>query len=149
MLEGVSREAGFDYRWARIFFVYGPGQRSASLIPHLRDAFSTGVSPSLREPEAVQDFVHVEDVARGLYHLSECDAPSGVFNLGSGRPTSVGEIANRVAAHYGRLSPFAKVEGGTGSWADISLTTAASGWKPEIEIGAGIDGTLRALDAPR
>ena len=146
MLDGVSREAGFDYRWARIFFVYGPGQRSGSLIPHLRASFGGGTAPALREPDAVQDFVHVDDVARGLVMLAQCDAASGIFNLGSGRPTSVGEIANRVARHYGQSPPFTRVDAGAGFWADMSRTNAATGWRPEIGIDDGIDMTLRELD---
>ena len=149
MLDGVSRDAGFDYRWARLFFVYGPGQRSASLIPHLRTALSAGMAPSLREPSAVQDFVHVDDVARGLLRLAECDVPSGIFNLGSGGPTSVGEIANRVARYYGQSAPFAEASGGEGFWADTSATTAASGWRPEIAIGEGVESMLRTMDATR
>ena len=146
MLEGVSREAGFDYRWARIFFAYGPGQRSASLIPYLHASFARGTVPALREPNAVQDFVHVDDVARGLVMLAQCQAPSGIFNLGSGRPTSVGEIANRVARHYGQSPPFVCVDPGPGLWADISRTNSATGWRPEIGIADGIEMTLHTLD---
>ncbi|MDB4877452.1 MAG: hypothetical protein JWM41_3898 [Gemmatimonadetes bacterium] len=146
MLDGVARDAGFEYRWARIFFVYGPGQRSVALIPHVRASLLAGNMPSLREPNAIQDYVHVDDVARGLLSLAACDAPSGVFNLGSGQPTSVGEIANRVAEHYGRARPFAHVESGDGFWADGSRTLAAVGWRPDIGIADGIAMTLRELD---
>ncbi|MDA1095633.1 MAG: NAD(P)-dependent oxidoreductase [Chloroflexi bacterium] len=146
MLEGVSCEAGFDYRWARIFFVYGPGQRSVSLIPHLHASFARGTLPTLREPNAVQDFVHVDDVARGLLMLAQCRAPSGIFNLGSGQPTSVGEIANRVARHYGQSPPFTCVDGGAGLWADMSRTNSQTEWRPEIGIADGIDMTLHELD---
>ena len=149
LLDSVSREAAFDYRWARIFFAYGPGQRSAALIPHLRESFRIGAVPTVREPAAVNDFVHVDDVARGLLLLAQCDGPSGIFNIGSGCPTSVGGIANHVARHYGRPPPFARdeAENGPGFWADISRMTAATGWRPEIGIEAGIEGTLRELDA--
>lgn len=149
MLDGVAREAGFGYRWARIFFAFGPGQRGSSLVPHLRAAARAGRMPELRTPEAVMDFVHVDDVARGLLRLAECDAPSGIFNLGSGGPTSVGEIANRVARYYGQSAPFAEASGGEGFWADTSATTAASGWRPEIAIGEGVESMLRTMDATR
>ena len=146
MLDGVSRKAGFDYRWARIFFVYGPGQRSSSLIPRLRASAVAGTPLSLREPNAVQDFVHVDDVARGLVSLAQCDPPAGVYNLGSGQPTSVSQIANLVAAYYGQSPPFALVEARRGCWADLSRTFAVSGWRPEIGISDGVQTTLAALD---
>ncbi len=147
MVDGVSRDAGFDYRWARIFFVYGPGQRDAALIPHLRSSLSRGSAPSLRAPEAMNDFIHVDDVARGLLMLAECDAPSGIFNLGSGRPTSAGEIANQVASHYGQPPLVPDRDGRTGLWADLSRTTAATGWRPDIDLADGIKMTLREMDA--
>lgn len=146
MLHGVASEHGIQYRWARIFFVYGPGQRSTSLIPHLRANLIAGRPPALREPNAVQDFIHVDDVARGLIMLAECDAPSGIFNLGSGGPASVGEIANRVAGHYGKAPLFAQPAAGDGFWADLSRTTAATGWRPAIALADGIALTLQALD---
>jgi UDP-glucose 4-epimerase len=146
MLDSVSREAGFEYRWARIFFVYGPGQRPTSLIPHLRASYAAGERPTLREPHVVQDFVHVDDVARGLVSLARCDAPSGIFNLGSGRPVSVGCIANMVASHFGKPAPFEPAGGGPGFWADPGFTLAASGWRAGIEIADGVARTLAALD---
>lgn len=146
MLESVARDAGMEYRWARIFFAYGPGQRDAALIPHLRRAFRAGEAPSLREPGAVNDFVHVDDVARGLQLLAECDAPSGAFNLGSGSPTSVGDVANLVAAHYGQPAAFGASQSQSGMWADMQKTEAATGWRPQIGIADGVQRTLVAMD---
>ena len=146
MFEGVSLDAGFDYRWARIFFAYGPGQRSASLIPYLNASFTGNTEPILRDPSVVQDFVHVDDVARGLLMLMQCQTSSGIYNLGSGQPTSVSEIANRVAQYHGQSLPFEFVESGTGLWADISRTSLVTGWRPEIGIADGIEMTLHELD---
>ncbi len=146
MLDAVARECGFDYRWARVFFAYGAGQRGSSLIPHLRDSLTSGTPPAVREPAALQDFIHVADVARGLLALAQCDAASGVYNLGSGEATSVGAVANLVARHYGRSPAFAATSTGTGFWADMSRTTAATGWRPTTGLAAGIDLTLRAMD---
>ena len=146
MLEGIGREAGFEYRWARMFFVYGPGQRPASLIPHIHAEYAAGREPALREPHAVQDFVHVDDVARGLKGLAECDGPSGVFNIGSGQPTSVSSVANLVASHFGRSAPFGPAQAGPGFWADASRTFTAFGWRAQIGIADGVAKTLAALD---
>ena len=146
ILAAAARDAGIEYRWARIFFVYGAGQRSTSLIPHLHAAASAGINADIREPGAVQDFVHVEDVARGLASLVERPGPSGAFNIGSGAPTSVAEVANLVARRFGRDLPYpAKLPGG-GFWADTEKMRQGYGWQSAISIEEGVERTLAELD---
>jgi nucleoside-diphosphate-sugar epimerase len=94
--------------------------------------------PEIRNPAVFQDFVHVEDVARALLMLTRADIGSGVFNVGSGAPTTVGEIVNQVAAFYGRPAPFPALTGQSGFWADTTKIVEATGWSPEISIADGI-----------
>ena len=147
VLDSAYRDAGLQYRWARVFFAYGAGQRPQSLIPYLRDCIKAGTTPTFREPGAAQDFVLVDDVARGLWALAECSGPSGTFNLGSGTPTTVGEIANLVAGHYGREPWLAPGPPVSGIWADTSKARTVAGWQPAIGIRDGVASTLTALDA--
>lgn len=146
VLESVARAARIEYRWARVFFVYGPGQRPTSLIPHLHAAHAEGRPPDVREPSAVQDFVHVDDVASALVALATCDVPSGVFNVGTGTPTSIAYVANRAAKYYGGSVPFDVLPAGAGFWADTSKIAACAGWRACIGIDEGIDRTLATLD---
>jgi UDP-glucose 4-epimerase len=146
MLASVARETGTEYRWARIFFAYGPGQRARSLIPLCHAVFSGGNVPTIREPRIAHDFIHVDDVAAGILALAECDAPSGVYNLGGGRPTAVGEVANQVAAHFGAALPCADIGYDSGFWAATAKTAGATGWTARIALEDGIAQTLRALD---
>lgn len=146
IVDSVARTARFDYAWARVFFVYGPGQRQSSLIPQLQAAHTRGLMPDIREPAAVQDFVHVDDVAAALVALATRDVPSGIFNVGTGRPTSVAYVANRAAQYYGAPPPFNGLQEGTGFWADTTKIASVAGWRARIGIDAGIDSTLAALD---
>jgi UDP-glucose 4-epimerase len=149
ILDSVSREAGFDYRWARIFFSYGPGQREQSLIPYLRSSIKTGTSPALREPAAAQDFVHVGDVAGALVALAEFEGPSGAYNIGSGEPTTVGAVANYVAEYYGQPQVVEPAPVKSGMWADVSRMRTRVGWSPMVGIRDGVRQTLAALDVTR
>lgn len=146
LVRETAARRGFDYRWARLFFVYGPGQRPTSLMPSLRTSYLAGKAPEIREPGAVQDFIHVADAAEGLVALAAADASSGIFNVGTGRPTSVAAVANQVADSYGKPRPFDAAGEGRGFWADTSKT-AAAGWRARIGIETGIAQTLAALDA--
>jgi len=146
VLESFARDRGIEYRWARIFFAYGPRQRAASLIPQCHAAYSHGGSPDVRHPGLTQDFIYVDDVAQGIAAITQADAGSGVFNLGSGVPTTVAYVVNRVAKHFGAPPLFSLRQAESGFWADISKTTAATGWKAQTSIDDGITQTLRALD---
>lgn len=143
LLEAAAREAQFEYRWARIFFVYGRGQRPTSLIPHASARLAAGEVPDIREPAAVQDFVRVDDVARALAAIAEADAPSGVYNVGTGRPTPVAQVVNQIAALHGVKPAYAEHQIGGGFWADTSKTSRLIGWTARISLEDGLADTLR------
>jgi dTDP-L-rhamnose 4-epimerase len=54
-----------------------------------------------------RDFIHVHDVARAVVHsLEREDAPSGAFNICTGRPISIGQVAEALDQQLGTgLSP--------------------------------------------
>lgn len=145
-LGSAARATDLEYRWGRIFFVYGPGQRPDSLIPSCRAAFAAGRAPDIRQPRVAQDFIHVDDVAEGLVALVERDIASGVYNLGTGRPTSVGAVANAVARHFGVAPPYADSSHDLGFWADNAKTAGATGWRARTSLENGIDRTLHAFE---
>jgi nucleoside-diphosphate-sugar epimerase len=146
ILESVASEHGFAYCWGRIFFAYGPGQRAASLISHCHAAFAGGKTPEIRSPEAVQDFIYVDDVARGILALTESKLSSGIYNLGSGQPSTVGEIVNMIGAHYGFEPIHKETSRHDGFWSDTAKTRVAAGWQAETSLADGIARTLQSLD---
>jgi len=149
VLESVAQTTPLKYRWARLFFCYGPGQRAQSLIPHCHAAFAADRLPEIRSPNSAHDFVHVDDVARALLAIAEHEGQSGVFNVGTGKPTTVGGLANRVAAHFGRPALFSSPTPDTGFWADTTRTAKVTGWRSEISLQDGLDQTLADLDTLR
>jgi UDP-glucose 4-epimerase len=145
-LDDMASKTGMGYRWARIFFAYGPGQRASSLIPQCRAAFSTDNTIDIRQPRVAQDFIHVDDVVRGLLAMAECDMGSGTYNLGTGVPTAVGEVANHVANHFGVTPPYAHPGFDSGFWADTKKMAAATGWRAQIQLADGIARTLEVVE---
>lgn len=145
-LANTAAAFGFEYRWARVFFAYGPGQRGGSLIPLSHAAYTRGLEPDIRSPDVAQDFIHVDDVAGGLLALASQDMESGVYNLGTGKSHNVGDVVNCVAAHFGRPAPFPATAPKAGFWADMTKTAQASGWTPAITLDDGIGRSLAALD---
>lgn len=148
MLEALARERGFDWAWARVFFSYGAGQRDASLIPTLYQAYAEGREPVLRAPGAAQDFVHADDVAEALVALAHADA-SGCFNVGSGRLTSVGTVANIVARLCGRPATSPEPAAVRGLSAEPRHMIEATGWRARISLEDGIAQTVAQLAGAR
>ena len=85
-------EKKIDWYWGRVFFVYGPGQRTNSLIPSVVRAMQKGELPDVRSPYAKNDLVYIDDVVRGLSACLTKGAPSGIYNFGSGKETTVLDV---------------------------------------------------------
>jgi ADP-L-glycero-D-manno-heptose 6-epimerase len=79
----------------RYFNVFGPREkykgRPASMIYHLRNQMKSGRNPRLfKHGEQVRDHIYVKDTV--LANLLALDAPSGVYNVGTGIGTSFNEV---------------------------------------------------------
>lgn len=85
----------------------------------------------------VRDYIHVEDLAAGhiaaLEALTKTDKPVNVWNLGSGRGTSVLELLHAFEKAVGREIPYEVVARRPGdvasSFADPSRANAELGWR--------------------
>lgn len=136
---------GLSVRWLRIFYVYGPGQRSGSLIPSLTEDFLAGRMPSVRRPSNANDFVFVDDVAEAFALAAVADAPSGAYNVGSGRSTPLHQVAAVVeravsgADHVscGLVSRVSE-EGDVDFWADPTRSRERLGWVARTGLEDGV-----------
>lgn len=132
----------------RVANAYGPGQPAASgqgVIAYWMRALARGESITLYgDPETTRDFVYVDDIAEALAAVHEHDGPlPPVLNVGSGVPTSLGELAELVCEVTG--FPFSGVlrEPARGfdvphSWLEVRLAGDALGWKPRTPLRTGL-----------
>jgi len=95
-----------DVEWIllRIFGAYGPGEQPGRLAPALVSALSEGQEVQLSEGGQVRDFTFVEDVAEAF--VKALDTPRVVreaINIGTGRPLTVREFAEKGAALAGSI----------------------------------------------
>ncbi|MFC9295727.1 NAD-dependent epimerase/dehydratase family protein [Streptomyces sp. NPDC057011] len=98
----------------------------------------------------VRDFVHVDDVAEATIRAMLAPAAhQQVLNVGTGRATSIREIADMVVQHY----PDAPVEtrplpegDPLGGYADTTRMSAALGWEPRISVEQGVARYVAWLD---
>ena len=89
--------------WARIFYPIGHGQNPVSLLPSLLKALEAGeTSFPMGSGRQLRDFIDVRQVARQLLTLVMHRDASGVYNVGSGVPRSILEVAEEAIAAHGR-----------------------------------------------
>lgn len=128
--------------------VYGPGMPRntpyAGVAAIFTSALREGKAPQVFEDGGQRrDFVHVRDVAAATVAACEKhDKGVRAFNVGSGTPRTVGEMATTLAtAMKGPTPQF------TGQYrlgdvrhitADSSRVCAELGWRPKVEFAAGM-----------
>ena len=150
-LRQASLASGIPAVTARLFTVYGPGERAGRLLPSLLAAARSGESLELTAGRQQRDFTYVEDIADGLLRLGKAvTAPGEVVNLASGRLTSVRaftEISAGVLGipagklHFGAL-PTRQEEMQHAPVATGKLQKLL-GWLPTTTIQQGIERTLQ------
>jgi UDP-glucose 4-epimerase len=96
--EEYSRIYGIPATVVRIFSAYGPGLRRQVVWDIFRRLLSGEKLRLHGTGKESRDFVHAADVSRGLELFArEKDKGYAVYNLGSGRETSIAELAQIAA----------------------------------------------------
>ena len=139
-IENCKEELKFI--WARIFFVYGPGQRETSLIPYLLNCAKIEKSPEIKNPSAENDFIYIDDVTEAIAVLLEKSKKSGECDIGWGKLISNQEVINIVAQKLGRQDWYREV---SSSEDRVSFSPVADnkklkemGWEPKVGLEEGI-----------
>lgn len=144
----LAAQANMRHAWLRLFSTYGPNDNDGWLIPMLIGEMLAGRRPRTTAGTQFWDWLHVEDVARGVLAATTTPTASGVFNLGSGRPARVHDVVERIRdlAAPGMELVFGEVpfrpDQVMHMEADISRLRAATGWAPRIDIEQGLRETV-------
>ena len=146
-----SEAAGVAFAWLRLFSVYGPGDNPNWLIPSTIAQLLDDRAPRTTAGTQRWDYLHIDDVARGILAAAITEGATGVFNLSSGAPATVRSIIERLrdqaapglALRFGEM-PFAAdqiihLEG------DNSRLRDATGWAPHIGLDEGLAMTVDAM----
>jgi dTDP-L-rhamnose 4-epimerase len=146
--ESWARVTGGAVASLRYHNVYGPGLPRdtpyAGVAAIFLSALRRGEAPPVYEDGGQRrDFVHVADVARAtVAAVEQHEVGVRAYNVGSGRPRTVGQMATALARAVDGPPPIV-----TGSFrlGDVRHITADSssvrenlGWAAEIDFAAGI-----------
>lgn len=94
----------------RLFFPYGPKQRSPRLVPTLIDRITQGLPVRINNDGGpIISMTHVEDVARCIVEDFICqDNPISIHNLSSSYKISIADLSRKISSYIGKKPIFEK-----------------------------------------
>jgi nucleoside-diphosphate-sugar epimerase len=100
-LDVLRQSHPYVLKWVRLFYMYGKGQSSKSLLSQLEAAIARGDRTfNMSGGEQVRDFLPVEKVSSYIAAVSLQTRVTGIINCCSGSPIKVKDF---VSAHLQRL----------------------------------------------
>ena len=149
----VGRSYGIPATVLRYFNVVGPRQAISNPYTGVAKNFAlemaAGNAPVIYEDgRQTRDFIHVSDVNQAnLLALANPEADGQIFNVGTGCPTTISELAHTLSTRLGRkipLEPSGKYRIGDvrHCFADISKAQQLLGFAPRVLFPEGLDNLL-------
>lgn len=142
-----SKEVGLNSAWGRIFFLYGPYEHPARLVPSVIHSLLKNRPARCTHGRQIRDFLHVEDVASAFVSLLESDI-EGPVNIASGQPISLKEVVELISNKIKRpdLLKLGAIQPSQSDppvlLADIKRLETEMGWKPKYDLNTGLDQTI-------
>lgn len=127
----------------RLTNVYGPGMSAANVMSRVLTQIPGSGPLEVRDLAPVRDFLWIEDAAAGFAAMALAPGACGIFNLGTGVGTSVGQVAGLALEAAGErhreLRQTAPPAPASTLIVDASRTTDACGWTPRVSIRDGVE----------
>jgi nucleoside-diphosphate-sugar epimerase len=144
----IAAQSDMSFAWLRLFSTFGPRDNPHWLIPSLIETMLNGTRPKTSLGVQQWDYLFIDDVARGIVAAAVASDARGVFNLGSGQPVTIRSIVEQIRdlVNPGLELVFGDIEYRPDQiWhmeADISRLTAATGWRPSVELSSSLQTTI-------
>jgi nucleoside-diphosphate-sugar epimerase len=148
----TAQRTGRAISTLRLYSAYGPYEEPTRLIPTLLVHGLRGKLPPLVDPTTARDFVFVEDVVDAFLLAARLGA-NEVFNVGTGRQTTIAEIVEVARRQLGvaaepRWGSMAPRSWDTNVWvADNARSQSQLGWLPRVALDDGVAATVAWLRA--
>lgn len=133
--------------------VYGPRQNpngEAGVIAIFTSKLLTGQTPVINgDGNQLRDYVYVEDCASANLLVLDGNQSSGIYNLGSGKGTSVNELFAMISKLAGKEQPPvygpAKLGETRQIYLDASKIARELGWRQQVDLEDGLARTVEFI----
>jgi UDP-glucose 4-epimerase len=137
-MEQIIVSSGINYSILRLFNVYGNGSTGGVITNFVKNISENKPLVIFGDGKAVRDFVHVDDVVKGIVFCM--DSKSGIHNIASGIGTSIIQLANLFTRSTEEkiIYKSARTYEIIYSVADISKSQKELGFFPKISLNDGL-----------
>ncbi|HTE34456.1 MAG TPA: NAD(P)-dependent oxidoreductase [Chryseolinea sp.] len=98
----IGSAVALDFKWVRLFYMYGEGQHPKSLIPQLDRAIENGdLDFDMSGGEQLRDYLPVAEVGKLLCKIGLQSEVTGIINCCSGKPISVKRFVESYMSSIG------------------------------------------------
>jgi nucleoside-diphosphate-sugar epimerase len=147
LIEDFSKQTGLSCAWGRIFFAYGPYEKSNRLIPYAIRSLLLNQEIRCTDGKHRRDFLFAQDVAEAFISIlmSKVEGP---VNIASGTAVSIKEVLQQISQRigkpeliqYGALpithAEMPLVEGRIHKLQEL-------GWTPKVNLQQGLEDTIK------
>ena len=137
---------------ARLTNLFGPGMSTTNVVSTILQQIPGAGDLQVRDAAPVRDFLWVDDAADALARMA-VGHETGIFNVGTGKGTSIGAVARLALdiAGEGKRQVFSTRPDSRQSQLvlDISQTEAVWRWLPTTTVDAGLARLLQGGTAQR
>ena len=149
MIEDFSQQHNLPAVTLRVFTVYGNFEEPGRLISDIMIAIIKKNPIKILSSSSIRDFIYINDVIDALKKISVKPGINGeIFNVGSGRASSVENIVNLVCnitdtdseVIWQDKNDREHDKAGTKGYANIQKIEKI-GWKPKISLEDGLEKT--------
>ena len=128
VMEIIVKNTEVNFQWLRGYYIYGDDRRSSSVLGKILEAEERGqeVFP-FTSGKNLYDYISVDDLAKQIVAASLQDKYTGIINCCSGKPVSLGEMAEKfikmhnlkIKLQYGAFPD--RTYDSPGVWGDASI----------------------------
>ncbi len=135
----------------RPFNTFGPRQSARAVIPTIISQAITSEVLHLGSLDTRRDFTYVSDTVDGFLSAAEAQGVEGqVYNLGTGRDVTIGEVVQVIGGILGRELPVVQEQGRLRPersevlrlLSDNRKAQTQLGWQPRVSLEQGLAQTV-------
>jgi dTDP-6-deoxy-L-talose 4-dehydrogenase (NAD+) len=94
-LENIQNKFKFDFKWIRLFYMYGKGQNPKSILSQLELALEKNEEVfNMSGGEQTRDYLPIEKVAAYIVKTTLQNQINGIVNCCSGNPITIKDLVN-------------------------------------------------------